>query len=88
MEVREASALNHEALYRALFQATRDAVLIADAETGQILDANPAAERLFGYERALLCQVYLDELCPAELAASYRKNSVRPLRAVRFRHVS
>ncbi|WP_161540776.1 PAS domain S-box protein [Rhodothermus marinus] len=73
MEVREASALNHEALYRALFQATRDAVLIADAETGRILDANPAAERLFGYERALLCQVYLDELCPAELAASYRK---------------
>ncbi|WP_243663383.1 PAS domain S-box protein [Rhodothermus marinus] len=73
MEVREAPGLKQEALYRALFETTQDAVLIADAETGQILEANPAAERLFGYDRATLCRMHQEELHPAELAASYRK---------------
>ncbi|HEY1760591.1 MAG TPA: PAS domain S-box protein [Bryobacteraceae bacterium] len=37
-------ALKHsEASYRAVFDASRDALLIADAQTGMLVDANPAA---------------------------------------------
>ncbi len=85
MEVREAPGLKQEALYRALFETTQDAVLIADAKTGQILEANPAAERLFGYDRATLCRMRQTELYPAELAASYRKKFRRAVEAGTFR---
>jgi PAS domain S-box-containing protein len=37
-----------EARYRAVFDASRDAFLIADAETGKLVDANPAALALLG----------------------------------------
>jgi len=37
-----------EARYRAIFQASRDALLVADAESGMLLDANPAALKLLG----------------------------------------
>ncbi|MCM8612645.1 GAF domain-containing protein [Accumulibacter sp.] len=35
-------------LREALFNGARDAILIADARTGEIIDANPQAEKLFG----------------------------------------
>ncbi|TMQ77862.1 hypothetical protein ACCUM_2580 [Candidatus Accumulibacter phosphatis] len=35
-------------LRRALFESARDAILISDAHTGNILEANPQAEKLFG----------------------------------------
>lgn len=40
-----------EKLYRHLFEAEADAVFLVDFATGQILDANPAAETLYGYGR-------------------------------------
>ncbi|MEW5867708.1 MAG: PAS domain S-box protein [Chloroflexota bacterium] len=40
-----------EARYRALFEQNRDAILLADAETGEILDCNQATEALFGWVR-------------------------------------
>ncbi len=73
MEVREAKTRHHEALYRALFETTQDAVLITEVKTGRILEANPAAAQLFGYDRKTLCQMRQLELHPAELAALYRK---------------
>jgi len=44
-----------EAQYRALFEGSPDAILLADPETGTILDANPAACRLLArqYERII-----------------------------------
>ncbi len=44
-----------EAQYRALFEGSPDAILLADPETGIILDANPAACRLVArpYERII-----------------------------------
>jgi PAS domain S-box-containing protein len=44
-----------EAQYRALFEGSPDAILLADPETGIILDANPAACRLLArpYERII-----------------------------------
>ena len=38
-----------EARYRRLFEAAKDGMMIADADTGEITDANPFLERLSGY---------------------------------------
>jgi PAS domain S-box-containing protein len=46
-EVQEALQQS-EARYRAVFDASRDALLIADAQTGMLVDANPAALVLLG----------------------------------------
>jgi two-component system, NtrC family, sensor kinase len=40
-----------EERYRLLFQTNPDAVLLIDAETRKIVDANPAADALYGYDR-------------------------------------
>jgi PAS domain S-box-containing protein len=39
-----------ELRYRRLFEAARDGILILDAETGRILDANPFMSELLGYD--------------------------------------
>jgi PAS domain S-box-containing protein len=38
--------------YRRLFEAAQDGILILDAETGVVVDANPAMEELLGYPPA------------------------------------
>ena len=43
-----------EARYRRLFEAAKDGILIADAETGQITDVNPFTEQLCGFSHAEL----------------------------------
>jgi PAS domain S-box-containing protein len=43
-----------ESRYRRLFELESDAIVVIDNETCQILDANQAAERLYGYSRAEL----------------------------------
>jgi diguanylate cyclase (GGDEF)-like protein/PAS domain S-box-containing protein len=48
----EASRQESEAQYQALFEGSPDAILLADPDTGIILDANPAASRLL----ALPCE--------------------------------
>ena len=40
-----------------LFEALSDAVLLVDAETGAILDANPAAVQLYGYPKTAFLQL-------------------------------
>ena len=55
--------------YRRLFESAPDAVLLADAETGQLLDANPAAERLTGRSRAELMTLHQSELHPPDSIA-------------------
>jgi PAS domain S-box-containing protein len=39
-----------EARYRRLFEAAQDGILIIDADTGRITDANPFLVNLLGYE--------------------------------------
>lgn len=46
----------------ALFAGARDAILISDATTGHILDANPQAEKLFGRQLQQLLGVLQSEL--------------------------
>src|SRR5688572_3437221 len=50
---------NSELRYRRLFEAARDGILILNAETGKIEDANPFMTELLGYAR--------DELLGKEL---------------------
>lgn len=45
-----------ESRYRHLFELESDALFLIDNETGQILEANRAAEVLYGYSRAELLQ--------------------------------
>ncbi len=60
-ELRDANSLR-----QALFAGGRDAILIADARTGLVLDANPQAERLFGRQLQQLLGVLQSELHSAD----------------------
>jgi len=62
-----------EERHRKLFTATRDAVFIADAVTGQIVDANDAAIALLCRPREQLIGMHQTELHPPEKDDEYRK---------------
>ncbi len=47
----EAVMIASEVRYRRLFEAARDGILILNAETGRIVDANPFLVELLGYSR-------------------------------------
>ena len=53
-----------EVRYRRLFEAARDGVLLLDAETGHIADANPFLEELLGVSRSELLGKSLWEIGP------------------------
>jgi PAS domain S-box-containing protein len=63
VEVADASssAAGQDAMYRALFESARDAILVADGD-GHYIDANPAATELLGYERAELLSMRVADL--------------------------
>lgn len=54
---------SHENLHHGLLQASPDAITI-HLDSGEIIDANPAAERIFGYSRAELMNIGLRGLNP------------------------
>ncbi len=47
----ENALVDSELRYRRLFEAAKDGILILDAETGQITEANPFLQELLGYDR-------------------------------------
>jgi two-component system sensor kinase FixL len=55
---------------RWLMDAAADAMLVADSE-GRILLANPAAERLFGYDRDEFASLTVEDLIPQRLRATH-----------------
>jgi PAS domain S-box-containing protein len=55
-----------------LFERVRDAVIVADAQTGRIALWNPAAERIFGYSRAEALGMSVERLVPGYLKARHR----------------
>ncbi len=59
---------------KALFENARDAILIADPETGFILDANLQAETLFGFPRQALIGKHQTELHPPANEAQSSSN--------------
>ncbi len=62
-----------QSLRQALFAGAPDAILISDARTGHILDANPQAERLFGRQRPQLLGVVQSDLQPAGAGLDIRE---------------
>ncbi len=48
--------------YRCLFETVSDAIFLVDPSTGRIVDANPAAESMYGYGRDELRQLSMSDL--------------------------
>lgn len=60
-----------EIRYRRLFETAKDGILILDADTGRITDANPYLQELLGYSHAELLGKMLWEIGPfRDIAAS------------------
>ncbi|WP_435157223.1 PAS domain S-box protein [Haladaptatus sp. DFWS20] len=59
--------------YRTLVETCPEAILVADARTGFILDANPAAEDLLGRPRDELLTLHHIEIHPVERRAFYQQ---------------
>ncbi len=56
--------------YHEAFLASSDAIILSDAKTGYIEDANPAACSLYGYDEAEFRRLSIDDLCaPAQSSA-------------------
>jgi PAS domain S-box-containing protein len=58
----EQGGQNGQLDYRRLFQAAKDGILILDAETGQISDANPSLTEMLGFSHAELLDTPIWEL--------------------------
>ena len=61
-----------EVRYRRLFETAKDGILILDADTGRITDANPYLQDLLGYSRAELLGKTLWEIGPFKDVAASR----------------
>ncbi len=70
----EAALLESEERYRMLFEAATDAIFVADADSGIILDCNHAAGVLTGRSREELTGMHQTELHPPEFAGKSRKD--------------
>ncbi|MCW6036542.1 PAS domain S-box protein [Spirulina subsalsa FACHB-351] len=62
---RTAELESREARYHALMEGASDAILLTTPQ-GYIIEANAAAEELFGYSRSELTQMHYSQLCPPE----------------------
>ncbi len=65
MEVRkktQEALQDSEKRYRRLFEASKEGVLILDADTGKVVDVNPFLLQLLGYSYDALCGKYIWEL--------------------------
>jgi diguanylate cyclase (GGDEF)-like protein/PAS domain S-box-containing protein len=60
-----------------LFEAVRDAVVVADAHTGRIVLWNPAASKIFGYSRTEALGLFVEALIPQHLRERHRVGLTR-----------
>ncbi len=56
--------------YRGVFEASKDAILLVDRDSMQIMDANQAAERAYRYSRQELLQLKISDLSTDALACA------------------
>jgi PAS domain S-box-containing protein len=54
-----------------LFESTRDAIIVAEAESGRIVLWNPAATKIFGYSSSEALALQVDALVPEYLRARH-----------------
>src|SRR5471030_1725549 len=64
--------LASEIRYRRLFETAQDGIIILDAETGQVVDANPFMKDLLGYSQEEFLGRKLWEIGPFKGAAASR----------------
>jgi len=69
----------NEEKYRALFNNLQDAVFVADADTGMMVDANERARDLVGQSMEDIRQMHQAELHPPEMAEEVRQSFQRSL---------
>ncbi len=62
-----------ERKYRQLIESANDAIFVAEAETGIVVDANKKAEELIGIPRDQIIGIHQMELHPPEEAENYAK---------------
>ena len=62
----KSTATHTNQLYRDIFEAAGDGVLITDLETGDVLAANPAAAGMHGYELTVFCNSQLSSFLHAD----------------------
>jgi len=78
----EEALLSSEQRYRRLFEAAKDGILLLDAVTGHILDANPSVLELLGYtaEQVLGCTPAAVGICGNDAAthAAFMSLSFKP----------
>lgn len=60
-----------------LFESVRDAVIVAEVNTGQIVLWNPAATEIFGYSSTEALELRIDDLVPDYLKAQHRAGMER-----------
>ena len=78
-----------EARYRSLFQNHHTVMLILDPVTGAVLDANPAAEAFYGWDRRTLTTMHIQDintLTPEEVEAEMVRARLRNKSIFYFRH--
>lgn len=51
-------------VYKTIFDTSADAIILADAATGRLIDANPATERMLGRPRGEIIRMHQSELHP------------------------
>jgi PAS domain S-box-containing protein len=84
----EQAIKDSEARYRSLFEGAPDAAVIADLETGQIIDANPMASLLTGRSRDELIGMHQSRLHPARIAAKTSESFQEHAQAARAGKIS
>lgn len=76
-------------LYEEMFSRNSAPKLLIATESGQIVDANPAAEAFYGYERDRLLSLNIDEInlaSPEQVARERQRARHEERRFFRFRH--
>lgn len=69
----EEALVENEKKFRLAFESARDAMLLADADTGILIDCNSAAERLFESSKGELTGKYFTALHPPEVMRTAKK---------------
>ena len=64
----EEALAESESRYRYLFELESDAICLIDNETGDILEVNQTAEKLYGFSRIQLLAMKHTDLSAAEIA--------------------
>ena len=68
----EQAVRENEANYHAIFKTSRDGIVLADAQTGMLLDANPAAMALLGRSSQEIRSLHMSDIHPSDQAAAAR----------------